>query len=72
MFPRMVHVAHWDGVISGAGLDAIIVTTTHAGVYDSEAQVDKDDPSFHNHYVALEDLPDDAKYPGPQVRDISF
>lgn len=60
------------GVISGAGLDAIIVTTTHAGVRDSEAQEDKDDASFHNHYVALHDLPDDEKCPGLQVKDISF
>lgn len=60
------------GVITSAGLDAIIVTTTHAGVKDSEAQADANDPVFHNHYVALEDLTDDATCPGLQVRDISF
>ena len=60
------------GVISSAGLEAIIVTTTHAGVKDSIAQVDAADPSFHNHYVALEDLADDATCPGLQVRDISY
>ena len=60
------------GVISGAGLDAIIVTTTHAGVKDSIAQVDADDASFHNHYVTLHELADDAKCPGLEVKDISF
>ena len=60
------------GVITSAGLDAIIVTTTHAGVKDSVAQADANDPVFHNHYVALEDLADDATCPGLQVRDISF
>lgn len=60
------------GVISDAGLDAIIVTTTHKGVYDSVAQVDASDASFHNHYVALHDMMDDAKCPGLQVKDISY
>lgn len=60
------------GVISGAGLEAIIVTTTHAGVYDSIAQEDADDASFHNHYVTLHELDDDAKCPGLEVKDISF
>ncbi|MYB30079.1 MAG: hypothetical protein F4Y18_03480 [Cenarchaeum sp. SB0663_bin_5] len=60
------------GVITGAGLEAIIVTTTHAGVYDSIAQTDANDASFHNHYVALHDLKDDPTCPGLQVRDISF
>lgn len=60
------------GVITSDGLDAIIVTTTHAGVKDSIAQADANDPVFHNHYVALEDLTDDATCPGLQVRDISY
>ncbi len=60
------------GVITSAGLRAIIVTTTHAGVLDSVAQEDADDPVFHNHYVALENLPDDPSCPGLQVVDISF
>ena len=60
------------GVITSAGLSAIIVTTTHAGVLDSVAQADADDPVFHNHYVALENLPDDPACPGLQVVDISF
>lgn len=60
------------GVISSAGLDAIVVTTTHKGVLDSVAQEDADDASFHNHYVALHDRPDDRKCPGLEVKDISF
>ena len=60
------------GVITTAGLEAIIVTTTHAGVKDSIAQTDADDASFHNHYVALHELPNDTKCPGLEVRDISF
>jgi hypothetical protein len=39
------------GVITG---DSVIVTTTHAGVLDSEAQHNNaNDPVFHNHYVHL-------------------
>ena len=60
------------GVISSAGLDAIVVTTTHAGIKDSIAQVDADDASFHNHYVALVNLEDDSACPGHQVSDISY
>jgi hypothetical protein len=60
------------GYISGAGLEAIAVTTTHAGVLDSVAQSDPSDPVWHNHYVALQQLDDDDKCPGLEVRDISF
>jgi hypothetical protein len=60
------------GYISSAGLEAIAVTTTHKGVKDSIAQVDANDPAWHNHYVALQQLDDDAKCPGLEVRDISF
>lgn len=60
------------GVITSAGISAIIVTTTHAGVLDSVAQADADDPVFHNHYVALENLSDDPTCPGLQVANISF
>ena len=60
------------GVISSAGLDAIVVTTTHKGVLDSTAQEDADDASFHNHYVALHNLPNDGKCPGLEIKDISF
>ena len=35
------------------GNDAVIVTTTHKGVKDSEVQKDKNDPVWHNHFVSL-------------------
>lgn len=62
------------GIISGAGLEAIAVSTTHAGVKDSEAQSDASDPVFHNHYVALQDSQADGTglCPGLEVRDITF
>jgi hypothetical protein len=60
------------GYISGAGLEAIAVTTTHGGVLDSEAQSGAGDPVWHNHYVALQQLDDDAKCPGLEVKNISF
>jgi hypothetical protein len=47
--------AYGYGVITDAGLEAILVTTTHGGIQDSAAQSDKDDASFHNHYVALKE-----------------
>ena len=58
------------GVITDSGLSAIIVTTTHAGVQDSEAQSGPSDPVMHNHYVALTDS--DANCPGLAVQDITF
>ena len=41
------------GVLTDEGLDAVVVSTTHAGVQDSEEQTNADDPVWHNHYVAL-------------------
>jgi hypothetical protein len=35
------------------GTDAVIVTTTHKGVLDSEVQKDANDPVWHNHFVSL-------------------
>jgi hypothetical protein len=59
------------GILTGAGLDAVIVTTTHAGIKDSEVQDDASDPVFHNHYVklatGLSGLCD-----GPEVADLTF
>ena len=64
------------GVISGAGLTAIQVTTTHQGVLDSEVQSDANDAVFHNHYVSLHEVTpagDEADLcPGLEVKDISF
>jgi hypothetical protein len=36
-----------------SGNDAVIVTTTHKGVLDSEVQKDANDPVWHNHFVSL-------------------
>ena len=62
------------GIISGAGLEAIAVSTTHAGVLDSEAQEDVNDPVFHNHYVALQNSEEDGTglCPGLEVKDITY
>jgi hypothetical protein len=59
------------GIITDKGLEAVIVTTTHAGVYDSEEQDDAGDPVFHNHYVALTDDKDKCG-DDPKVEKITF
>lgn len=41
------------GVLTTEGLDAVVVSTTHAGVLDSEEQTDANDPVWHNHFVTL-------------------
>jgi|APSaa5957512493_1039668.scaffolds.fasta_scaffold79612_1 hypothetical protein len=65
--------AYGYGIISGAGLEAIAVTTTHGGVLDSEAQTDASDASFHNHYVALQNSGiGTGLCTGLEVRDITF
>ena len=59
------------GVLTSEGLDAVVVSTTHAGVLDSEEQTDADDPVWHNHFVTLgtdsENCGDD-----PAVQSITF
>ena len=60
------------GADGNADLSNIIVSTTHAGVQDSEAQNDANDPVFHNHYVSLTNNQNDAKCPGLEVVDITF
>ena len=59
------------GVITDKGLEAVIVTTTHAGVYDSEEQDDAGDSVFHNHYVALTEDEDNCG-DDPKVEKITF
>ena len=57
------------GILTG---DSVIVSTTHAGVLDSETQNgNKDNPIFHNHYVHLGT---DAEHCGnnPAVTAITF
>jgi hypothetical protein len=41
------------GILTDEGLDAVVVSTTHAGVQDSEEQSNVSDPVWHNHYVTL-------------------
>jgi len=41
------------GVLTTEGLDAVVVSTTHAGVQDSEEQTNTNDPVWHNHFVTL-------------------
>ncbi len=41
------------GLLTAKGLDAVIVSTTHQGVLDSEVQRNANDPAFHNHFVKL-------------------
>lgn len=43
------------GILNEKGLDGVIVTTTHGGVYDSKEQESASDASFHNHFVKLAD-----------------
>ncbi|MGI9567094.1 MAG: hypothetical protein ACR2LL_08800 [Nitrosopumilus sp.] len=62
------------GVITGAGLEAIIVATSHPGVLDSDAQEYILDPVMHSHFVALQDSQTGGTglCPGPEVRDITW
>jgi hypothetical protein len=59
------------GILTTEGLDAVVVSTTHEGVQDSEEQTDANDPVWHNHFVTLgensENCGDDL-----QVESITF
>lgn len=59
------------GVLTDEGLDAVVVSTSHAGVLDSEEQDDANDPVWHNHFVTLGD---DSENCGddPAVKSITF
>lgn len=59
------------GILTEAGFDGVIVTTTHAGVRDSEVQDDASDPVFHNHYVELA-TGLSGLCQGPEVADLTF
>lgn len=63
------------GILTDAGLDAILVATTHAGVKDSEKQGGNNDPEWHTHYVSLRDAQGEdgsGLCPGLEVADIAF
>jgi hypothetical protein len=57
------------GILTADG-DAILVSTTHAGVLDSEEQNYILDPTWHNHFVRLGDVEQCGKNPG--VVDITW
>jgi hypothetical protein len=59
------------GILTDAGLDGVMITTTHAGVRDSEVQDDASDPVFHNHYVELA-TGLSGLCEGPEVADLTF
>jgi len=58
------------GILTGAGLDGIIVATTHGAVLDSAVQKNANDPAWHNHFVKL--ASQDACGGAPGVVDITF
>ena len=58
------------GILTSAGLDGIIVATTHGGVLDSAIQKNANDPVWHNHFVKL--ASQGACGGGPGVVDITF
>ncbi len=59
------------GILTTEGLDAVVVSTTHAGVLDSEEQDDADDPVWHNHFVTLGTGSDNCG-DDPNVESITF
>jgi hypothetical protein len=60
------------GIITKEGLNAVIITTTHAGVKDSELQKNKNDPVWHNHFVKLDKHVSGLCGNNPEVVDITF
>jgi hypothetical protein len=59
------------GILTSEGLDAVVVSTTHAGVLDSEEQEDADDPVWHNHFVTLGEGSENCGN-DPNVESITF
>src|SRR5687768_16845267 len=59
------------GILTAAGLDGVMITTSHEGVKDSELQDDASDPVFHNHYVELA-TGLSGLCEGPEVADLTF
>jgi hypothetical protein len=59
------------GVLTTEGLKAVVVSTTHSGVLDSEEQSNADDPVWHNHFITLSEN-SDACGKDPKVETITF
>jgi hypothetical protein len=62
------------GIITSAGLSAVIVSTTHLGVRDSITQGSSVPPSsiWHNHFVSLAVFPSGPCGSNPQVTHITY
>jgi hypothetical protein len=60
------------GIITSAGLSAVIVATTHQGVRDSVTQGTGTGPIWHNHFVRLAVIPTGPCGSNPQVTAITF
>ena len=60
------------GILTTQQLSAIMVSTTYAGVLDSEDQRNANDPRWHNHYVSLANVPGDPCGSDPAVTSITF
>jgi len=60
------------GILTTQGLNAVMVSTTHAGVLDSEDQRNANDPRWHNHYVSLAVDSSGPCGTDPAVNDITF
>jgi hypothetical protein len=60
------------GILTTQGLNAIIVSTTHKGVLDSEDQRNANDPRWHNHYLYLVTQVSGPCGTDPQVTSITF
>jgi len=59
------------GILTAEGLDAAVVSTTHAGVLDSLEQENANDPVWHNHFVTLEQNSDECG-DDPKVESITI
>lgn len=60
------------GLITTAGLNAVIVATTHEGVKDSTTQGTDAGPIWHNHFVRLAVIPSGPCGSNPQVTAITL
>jgi hypothetical protein len=70
--PRDGKNAFGYGILTGAGNDGIIVSTTHAGMLDSELQTNANDPVWHNHFVKLAKNLSGRCGDNPEVADITM
>lgn len=60
------------GIVTSAGLSAVIVATTHQGVRDSVTQGSGAGPIWHNHFVTLSVITSGPCGGNPQVTAITF